>query len=86
MPTTATPAIHTASAHAAAAVPVTAMLLSNGRTREVAACYGVACHAHAECARYAAVTVVHLVPKAPRTIGRCITSDQRMPMFLEVAA
>lgn len=79
MPTTPTPAIHSASAHAAAALPVTAMQLGNGRTREVAACFGVCCELHAECARYQAIEAA-----GPR-IGTCATSDKRRPLFVGVA-
>lgn len=74
-----TPASSAANAHAAAALPVTAMLLSNGRAREVAACFGVCCELHAECARYQAIEAA-----GPR-IGTCATRDGRRPMFVEVA-
>lgn len=53
-------------------------------TDKAPACYGVACHLHADCSRYQAVD--HM-PAGAIVIGTCATSDPaERPLFLRVKA
>ena len=55
-------------------------MVANLVSERIAACFGVACPVHGECARYAAV---NFSQAEVRTIGTCLSSGT-YPLFIRI--